>query len=207
MLDMPAVAYLAAVNATMACMGPAAAVAEREHVRRAQAGDARAFEALIAEHDRSLRALAFRLLEDRVAMQDALQDAYVSAYRAIGSFTGASAFGTWLYRIAYNACMDELRRRPRRAHVALDDASCPLADPAPGPHDVAVARTDLALALAALSPEHRAIVLLIDADGFSYDETAEVLGISAGTVASRLNRARTALRATLTGPQTQKERA
>ena len=84
---------------------------------RAQAGDARAFDALIEMHDRTLRGLAFRLLEDRFAMQDVMQVAYVSAYRAIGSFSGGSAIGTWLYRIVYNACMDELRRRPRRAHV------------------------------------------------------------------------------------------
>jgi len=169
---------------------------ERERVRRAQAGDARAFEALIAEHDAGLRGLAFRLLEDQAAMQDAMQEAYVSAYRAIGSFAGESAFGTWLYRIVYNACMDELRRRPRRSYVALDD-SHDHADQAPGPGDVAITRGDLAMALAGLSPEHRAVVLLVDAQGFSYDEVAEALGISAGTVASRLNRARAALRPAL----------
>lgn len=177
----------------------AAPAGERELVRRAQAGDPRAFEALIAEHDHGLRALAFRLLEDRAAMQDAMQDAYVSAYRAIGSFTGSSAFGTWLYRIVYNACTDELRRRPRRAYVELED-SHEHVDPAPGLAEAAATRTDLAAALAGLSPDHRAIVLLIDAQGFGYDEAAEALGISAGTVASRLNRARAALRPALADP-------
>ena len=180
---------------TLALVRPTPA-SERERVRSAQAGDARAFEALIAEHDHGLRALAFRLLEDRVAMQDALQDAYVSAYRAIGSFTGSSAFGTWMYRIVYNACIDELRRRPRRGHAALEDAR-EHADPAPGPGDVVTTRAALASALAGLSPEHRAVVLLIDAQGFSYAEVAQALGISAGTVASRLNRARAALRPVL----------
>jgi len=172
-------------------------VAERDLVRDAQAGDPRAFEALIGEHDAGLRTLAFRLLEDRAAMQDALQDAYVSAYRAIGSFKGGSAFGTWLYRIVYNACMNELRRRPGRAYVALEDAHEP-ADPGPGPAEATATRATLAAALSGLSPEHRAVVLLIDAQGFGYDEVAGVLGISPGTVASRLNRARAALRPSLT---------
>ncbi len=169
---------------------------EAVRLSRAQAGDPRAFEELIAEHDRGLRVLAYRLLEDRAAMQDAMQEAYVSAYRAIGSFRGGSEVGTWLYRIVYNACMDELRRRPRRTHVDLDDAREHV-DLAPDPGDVVATRSTLEAALACLSPEHRAIVLLIDAQGFSYQQVADALGISPGTVASRLNRARAALRPAL----------
>jgi len=172
-----------------------AANQECRRVRSAQAGDRRAFEALIAEHDRALRGLAFGLLEDRVAMQDVMQDAYVSAYRAIGSFRADAAIGTWLHRIVYNACMDELRRRPARAHASLDLVDD--VDLTAGPAESLIARSELAAALAALSPEHRAIVLLIDAQGFSYQEVADMLKISAGTVASRLNRARAALRPAL----------
>lgn len=169
---------------------------ERTLLRRAADGDPRAFEALVAEHDHALRALAFRLLEDRGAMQDVMQDAYVNAYRALGSFAGDAAFGTWLYRIVYNACMDELRRRPRRAHVPLDETP-ERADPSPGPAETVAARTDLAAALATLTPEHRAIVLLVDANGLSYEQVGGILGVPAGTVASRLNRARAALRPAL----------
>jgi len=180
---------------------PPPPVSERVRVRRAQAGDPRAFEALIAEHDRSLRRLAFRLLEDHGAMQDAMQDAYVSAYRSIGSFSGEAAFATWLYRIVYNACIDELRRRSHRVHAALQD-SLEHPDPALGPADALAARSSLAAALARLTPEHRAIVLLVDAQGLSYAEVADVLGIPAGTVASRLNRARAVLRPALAADPT-----
>jgi len=108
---------LTGMTLTMRSVRRPAASSERALVLRAQAGDARAFDALIEMHDRTLRGLAFRLPEDRFAMQDVMQVAYVSAYRAIGSFSRGSAIGTWLYRIVYYACMDELRRRPRRAHV------------------------------------------------------------------------------------------
>ncbi len=125
-----------------------------------------------------------------------MQNAYVSAYRAIGSFNARAAFGTWLYRIVYNACVDELRRRPARAHVTLEDAR-DHPDRGDQPADVIAERGALAAALAALTPEHRAVVLLVDAEGFSYEEAAAALGISSGTVGSRLSRARAALRPAL----------
>lgn len=189
---------------TMRAVRRPAASSERALVRSAQKGDARAFEALIELHDRALRGLAFRLLEDRFAMQDVMQEAYVSAYRAIGSFSGGSAIGTWLYRIVYNACMDELRRRPRRAHANLDDA-LQHADPAPGPDEAVAARSDLAVALAALAPEHRAVVLLVDAEGLSYGEAAQALGTTVATVTSRLHRARAALRPVLAADTSQED--
>jgi RNA polymerase sigma-70 factor (ECF subfamily) len=160
-------------------------------LRHARRGDAQAFTALVRRHDDALRALAFRLLGDRAAMDDALQEAYVRAYRSLGTFEGRSGFGTWLYRIVYRTCVDELRRRGRDELASLELAATPDASSS------VAARVDLAAALAALPPELRASVLLVDAQGFSYDEAAEILGIPAGTVASRLNRARAALRETL----------
>jgi RNA polymerase sigma-70 factor (ECF subfamily) len=144
--------------------------------------------AVIREHDRSLRALAFRLLGDAEAMDDVLQEAYAKAYRGIARFRGESAAGTWLYRIVYNACIDELRRR-RPAEQLPDDAE---AQP-----DAADLRLDLAAALATLSAEERAAVLLVDADGFDYGTASRILDIPSGTLASRLHRARATLRAAL----------
>jgi RNA polymerase sigma-70 factor (ECF subfamily) len=161
-------------------------------LRRARRGDAEAFTALVRRHDDTLRALAFRLLGDRAAMDDALQEAYVRAYRSLGSFEGRSGFGTWMYRIAYRTCIDELRRRGRDDLAPLDSDAA-----SPDQSSAVATRLDLAGALAALAPELRAGVLLVDAQGFSYDEAAEILGIPAGTVASRLNRARAALREAL----------
>jgi RNA polymerase sigma-70 factor (ECF subfamily) len=157
-------------------------------------GDERAFAALVRHYDAGLRRLAFRLLGDRGRMDDALQEAYVSAYRALPRFRGDASLGTWLYRIAYNACLDELKRT--RAVVDLDSVR-DRAHPGADPIEALSIRHTLAGALAELPLEDRAAVLLVDADGFDYRGAAEVLGVPEGTVASRLNRARAALRQAL----------
>jgi RNA polymerase sigma-70 factor (ECF subfamily) len=144
--------------------------------------------AVIAANDANLRALAFRLVGDRAAMDDVLQEAYAKAFRGFTRFRGESAASTWLYRVVYNTCLDELRRR-RPSEQIPDDAEAPAED--------ADLRLDLASALARLSIEERAAVLLVDANGFDYATASRVLGIPAGTLASRLNRARASLRAAL----------
>lgn len=148
--------------------------------------------ALIAAHDRSLRALAFRLLGDREGMDDVLQEAYAKAFRGVARFRGEAAASTWLYRIVYNACLDELRRRERRRTEPLG-AEVAAADP----FAASEAWADLAAALASLPVEERAAVLLVDADGYDYASAARVLGVPEGTIASRLSRARASLRAAL----------
>ena len=172
--------------------------AERHESRllaAARAGDSAAFAELIRSYDRPLRALVFRLLEDASAMDDVLQDSYVKAYRSLRGFTGDARFGTWLYRIVYNTCLDELRRRARHPHVPLESVP-----DRRDPVDLASAvstRTTLARALASLPAELRAVALLVDAEGMSYDEAGEILGLPPGTVASRLHRARAVLRPAL----------
>jgi RNA polymerase sigma-70 factor (ECF subfamily) len=162
-------------------------------VERARRGDREAFADVVRHYDPGLRALAYRLLGDRDRMDDALQDAYLKAFRALPGFRGASRLGTWLYRIVYNACLDELERARRVIHLPLEEA----AEPRDAPPDLAegvARRRDLAAAVAALAPEDRAAVLLVDAHGFDYRDAGEVLGVPVGTVASRLSRARGALR-------------
>jgi RNA polymerase sigma-70 factor, ECF subfamily len=163
-------------------------------VARARSGDERAFAALVRHYDDGLRTLAFRLLGDRARMDDALQEAYVKAYRALPQFRGDASLGTWLYRITYNACIDELKRTS--AVVDLESVRDRVQTDV-DPVDALSIRQTLAHALAGLPPEDRAAVLLVDADGFDYRDAAQVLGIPEGTVASRLNRARAALRQTL----------
>jgi RNA polymerase sigma-70 factor (ECF subfamily) len=143
--------------------------------------------AVIDANDRGLRALAFRLLGDRDAMDDVLQEAYAKAFRGVARFRGESSASTWLYRIVYNACLDQLRRRTSEELPVDAPASTVDLD----------LRLDLAHALGALAPDERAAVLLVDANGFDYATAARILGIPAGTLASRLNRARAELRATL----------
>lgn len=153
---------------------------------------------MIRHYDAGLRALAFRLLGDRERMDDALQEAYVKAFRGLPRFRGRARVGTWLYRIVYNACLDELRRPAHRREVPLEDELAPSA-PGGDPASVVARRGDLAAALAALAPEERAAVLLVDAQGFDYAEAARILAVPQGTIASRLNRARAALRRELGG--------
>jgi RNA polymerase sigma-70 factor (ECF subfamily) len=165
-------------------------------LERARRGDRDAFSALVRHYDPQLRALAYRLLGDRDRMDDALQEAYVNAFRALPRFRGQSDLGTWLYRIVYNACVDELERARRVVRLPLEDAGDPV-DPQPGPDETVARRRDLAAALAALPHEDRAAVLLVDAYGLGYRAAAEALDVPEGTVASRLNRARGSLRRAL----------
>ena len=173
---------------------------------RAGDGDSDAFWSLVEPHDRGLRALAYRLLGDRDLMDDALQEAYLKAFRAVRSFRGDSAVASWLYRIVYNACLDQLRRARRRRHDPLEAAG-ERSSPGPDPAEVATHRHDLGAALASLPPDMRAAVLLVDAEGMDYGEAAGILGIPRGTLASRLNRARDRLRDALAdGTEGVKER-
>jgi RNA polymerase sigma-70 factor (ECF subfamily) len=155
--------------------------------------DPNKFWSLVEPYDRALKAFAYRLVGDRDLMDDALQEAYLRAFRALPSLRGADAMRSWLYRIVYSAAMDLLRARRRTPHVALDH-TVERPDPAPDPAEVAASRRDLAAALDSLPPSMRAAVLLVDAEGRSYEEAGAILGVPEGTVASRLSRAREVLR-------------
>jgi RNA polymerase sigma-70 factor, ECF subfamily len=168
-------------------------MAERRDSPATPALDADAFWSLVERYDRALRALAYRLVGDRDLMDDVLQEAYLKAFQALPSLRGRDALGSWLYRIVYNVSMDELRRRPRFAQLSLEDAS-ERPDHTPDPGEVAAGRRDVAAALQTLPPDMRAAVLLVDAEGLSYEEAGAILGVPEGTVASRLSRARDVLR-------------
>ena len=165
----------------------------------ARKGDREAFTVLIRHYDPGLRALAYRLLGDRERMDDALQEAYVKAFRALPTFRGDSSLGIWLYRIAYNACLDELDRT-RGLHELPPPENPEPSDPRPDLAESVSVREQLARALAQLTPVDRAAVLLVDAQGFGYRAAGEVLGVPSGTIASRLNRARAVLRRALGKP-------
>jgi RNA polymerase sigma-70 factor (ECF subfamily) len=171
---------------------------QQRALAEALAGDQRAFGVLLRRHDDRMRALAWKLLGDRDRMDDALQDAYVKAWRSLPGFRQHADFGTWLYRITYNACMDELRSgstRPQPQSWA-DTGEQPAAL-GPGPERHAVAADSLTRLLASLPDDQRAAIVLVDGEGFDNRSAAELLGVAVGTVASRLSRARAALRAGL----------
>jgi RNA polymerase sigma-70 factor (ECF subfamily) len=159
----------------------------------AQVGDERAFAALIRDLDRGCRVLAYRLLGDRGEMDDVLQEAYVRAFLALPRFRGESSLRTWLYRVVYNACLDHLKRPRPQTSELRPELDARARDPA----ELVATRAALTHALAELAPAERAAVLLVDAEGLSYDDAARIVGVPPGTLASRLSRARAALRRSL----------
>jgi len=158
----------------------------------AQNGDADAFAALLHRHDDAMRGVVWRVAGSANAMDDILQEAYVKAWRNLGGFQHESAFSTWLYAIVYHSAIDWQRKQ--RPMTELHDAT---ATASPDHATRVVESFALRDALAALSAEHLCVVSLIDGEGRSYDDVAELLGLSAGTVASRLHRARALLRSAL----------
>jgi RNA polymerase sigma-70 factor (ECF subfamily) len=165
---------------------------DAELITLAKRGDHRAFTDLVRRHDDKMRGLAYKLLADRDRMDDALQETYVKAYRALPRFREGAEFGSWLYRIAYNACIDELRRN--RRHTPAPPDAPEAVSPSPGPERSLDAAETVRHALAALPADQRVTVVLVDGEGFDNKTAAEILGVAPGTVASRLSRARATLR-------------
>jgi len=161
--------------------------------------DRQDFTALVRRHDSRLRAVAYKLLGgDRARMDDVMQDAYLRAFRSYADFRGEAAVNTWLHRIVYNACIDELRRSRRRPQLHhVDGGEYETASTHAGPERVVTARDLVMRALATLPPDQRATLLLVDSEGFDHTEVAEILSVAPGTVASRLSRARTHMRRAL----------
>jgi len=162
----------------------------------AQHGDDEAFVDIMRHYDRRLRIVAFHVLNDRQLMDDVLQDVTLRVYRSLARFRGESSLGTWLCRITYRACCDAMARAGRLSVLPPEELPDP-PDPAPDPADVLATRSALAEAFATLPAEQRLAVLLVDREGYDYTTTAAILGCPMGTLASRLNAARSTLRRSL----------
>ena len=147
---------------------------------------------LVRLHQAGVRAFVHGMLGDRVLAEDVAQEAFLRAWRGLGAFRGDAAFATWLYAIARRAALDEVRR-PAVRTVPVEEA-WELAD---GRADDPVLRGDLDRAMQALEPAQREAVLLVGVLGLSYQEAGGMLGCPAGTVASRVFRARVRLAAAL----------
>lgn len=166
----------------------------------ARDGDRDALGALLRRHERRLHALCRRITGDDADALDALQDAMVAIVRGLPRFDGRSKVGTWMHRVATNTCLDELRRRRRRAAEPLPEVE-PAADGTPAVDTTATDRAVIDEALATLPPEFRAPVVLRDLLGHDYATIAEMLDLPPGTVRSRIARGRAALAAHLGGNQ------
>ena len=176
---------------------------EKALIDAARRGDVGSFNQLVLSYQSMAYNLAYRILGDGDAAADATQDAFLSAFKAIGKFRGGS-FKAWLLRIVTNACYDQLRFKQRRPATSLDALlvleSAPvqsLTDPGESPEEYAVRqelRGAIQVGIGILPPEQRIALVLSDVQGLSYQEIAEVTGASLGTVKSRLSRARSKLR-------------
>ena len=163
----------------------------------AGAGDRRALELLLARHFDRVHAICRRITGHPEDALDATQEALMAISRGIGRYDGRAPFTTWLFRVATNAALDEVRRRKRRPAPAdvdfVDQGQAPSTSPGGSVESAVVARLDVDAALASLAPEFRAAVVLRDLCDLDYAEIAEALGIPIGTVRSRIARGRAAI--------------
>jgi RNA polymerase sigma-70 factor (ECF subfamily) len=185
------------------------AVDDRELVDAARGGDADAFRTLFQRYHRRAYALAYGVVHNQDDALDIVQDAFIKAHRYLDKFEGTSSFYTWLYRIVMNLAIDQLRKQRRARPVELTDAQVgdgsgdgevnPAGDallprilrghPGRALQDKEI-RHRLDQALAELSDNHRAVLVMRELDGLSYEEMAQVMGCSKGTIMSRLFHAR-----------------
>jgi len=175
---------------------------ERELVKKCRAGDARFFEPLVRAYEAPGMRVAMGMMRDSDAAHDALQEAFVKAWKNLGSFDLKRAFGPWFFQILRNQCRDMLRSRQARAkHVGHDERleQRPAgSEVSPGRHmERADAKRILWEGLERVGDEHREILVLKELEDFRYHEIARILDIPEGTVASRLYHARRALREAL----------
>lgn len=180
---------------------------EQALIQRALRGDLESFNALILRYQDSAYTLAYRIMGDSHSASDALQEAFIIAYRRLGTYRGGS-FRAWLMRITTNQCYDELRRVRRRPSVSVeamgeetgDDPAIP--DGSDTPEEVAEQRElqqAIQQCISSLNADQRVVLVMCDVDGMDYQAIADTVGAQIGTVKSRLSRARAAVRDCLQG--------
>ncbi|ABO50796.1 RNA polymerase, sigma-24 subunit, RpoE [Desulforamulus reducens MI-1] len=174
-------------------------------VERSKKGDREAFEHLVRLYENKVYTIAYRLMGNHADASDLAQDAFIKIYQALPNFRGDSSFSTWIYHITVNVCRDELRKRQRRPTVSLDDNSSDsnnsntyeIRSNDPGPEEMldrSETQAMIQACLNTLSDDYREIIVMREIQELAYEEIAEILGCSLGTVKSRLSRARQALK-------------
>ena len=174
---------------------------ETDLIKRAQNGDVAAFETLIEEYQKRIFAIAYRMIQHQEDAADLTQEVIIKLFKNLDKFKGDSKFSTWVYRIATNTCLDAIKANRRHMAYSLDkeieteEGSIvgELPDKGPTPEEAAE-RKDIQravrVAIEKLGKEHKRVIVLRDLQGLSYEEIAEILQCSVGTVKSRISRAR-----------------
>jgi RNA polymerase sigma-70 factor (ECF subfamily) len=178
-------------------------VSELDLVKRCQAGQAEAFDELVIRYRTRVFAMIYNMVHNEQDAWDLAQDSFIKAWKSIKRFRGQSSFYTWIYRIVMNVTIDSLRKKQiKGAGAEFDDAlqlkeidpaarTVPKADPLPHERmERTEIRAKIDKAIAQLSPEHRAVILMKEIEEMQYHEIAEALDCSIGTVMSRLFYAR-----------------
>lgn len=178
-------------------------VSDSDLVAASRKGDRDAYRTLVERYHKRVFSLAFEIMQSREDAEDVTQEAFVKAYLSLRHFKGDSTFYTWLYRIAYNMAIDLRRKHQRRGYresaeyqddrTGEDNAAPISSDRFTSQFDTMMRKEEqdkIRVAMAGLSEDHRTVIVLREVDGLSYDEIADMLGISKGTVMSRLFYAR-----------------
>ncbi|OYO25256.1 RNA polymerase sigma factor SigM [Enemella dayhoffiae] len=170
---------------------------DHELLRAHVDGDEGAFAIIVTRHKDRLWAVALRTMRNPEEAADALQDAYISAFRRAHTFRGDAQVTTWLHRVVVNACLDRIRRnKVRRAEPLPEDpdraAELGVADES-DQLEVKERRADVTAALAQINADQRAALVLVDMEGYSVEEAAQILGCAVGTIKSRCSRGRAKL--------------
>ena len=171
-------------------------------VARVRAGDPGAFEELYHRHAATIFGLALRMLRNRADAEDLLQEIFLHAHDKLSSFEGRSAFGTWLYRLGVNRCLDHLRSRSAKEQSRTDPLTAMPTIAGRGRMPGGARQLELERAIGELPPSSRAAFLLHDVEGYDHREVSDMLGIAVGTSKSLVHRARMKLRGRLEPPST-----
>lgn len=175
--------------------------AEQELIRKCQQGDKAAFAQLVRANQQMVFNLLYRLIPEWMDLEDIAQDVWVKVYQSIGKMKNFASFRTWLHRIAVNTYYDKMRKQGHRVEISLDEpenddeqhASRDLVDSGPLPEELilnAEWKSYVDQKIKALPEQHRLMIVMRDIQNLSYEEIAEVMSLSLGTVKSRIARAR-----------------
>lgn len=174
-------------------------------IEKAKNGDIEAFEELIKQSEKIVYNIAYRMLNNCEDVKDISQEVFIKVYKNLKNFDEKSAFSTWIYRIAVNTCIDEMRKRKGKQTISIEEEvqqedgavkkQIPVQIETPEENYIKKERKEeLLSAVEELSQTHKTVLTLRDLEGFSYAEIAEITETSVGTVKSRLSRAREQLK-------------